>query len=116
MAVALSLGALVFMAFLLRSMPRPQVFSGWESIIVAWRDTRDVFEKLLLIFVLSRQFSRSLAITLAVATIGAAASIGTSLCGINPESMKVIRDTINDVLRWLRGETVRSSSAGSIES
>lgn len=102
--IAIATGGLVIMALILRGMPRPQIFTGWVSIVAAWRQTRGVAEKMLLVFVLSRQLSRGLAISFVIAAITAAATIGASICGLNPESMKVIRATIGDILRWLRGE------------
>ena len=111
LAVAISLVALIYMAYIVRGVPRPRIFASWKGIIGAWRQTADIFEKVLFLFVLWRQLSRGLAISLVIATITAAATIGTSLCGMNPEALKVVREIINDVLRWLRGGSVPGSQS-----
>jgi hypothetical protein len=107
--VTLTLVTFVAIFMLLRGMPRPGVFRSWKAILRAARESRTLFEKSLLVVVLIAQMCRGGAYTLAAALVAAAASIGTAICGINPENMRIARDILNDVLQWLRPESHTSS-------
>lgn len=107
--VLLSLATLGFITFLILKTPRPVIFTTWKDILAAARETQTLFEKLLLVLVLVRQLSRSTAILLTLGVIPAATSIGTSLCGISPETLRGIRDIINDVLRRLGSDQKAAS-------
>jgi hypothetical protein len=107
--IALSLATLVFIAVILWKMPRPVIFSTWRDIRAASRQSRTTFDKFLLALIIYRQISRGAAIFLTLGFISAATTIGTSICGVSPETLRGIRDIVNDILRWLRPDNKATS-------
>jgi hypothetical protein len=97
----IALGVLIYVAMLLRSIPQARLFKTWAEISTAWRQTQDLFEKLIFLGVLAFDLCRGAALVLGLTVIGAAANIGTSMCGVAPESWPHIRAIIERILEWL---------------
>ena len=102
LGAALSLFALLVMVLLIRSMPRARIFRGWRDVFAAWREIRGRLEVILFLALLFRYLCGGGTVAVVLMVVSAALTIGTSLCGLNPDALKVVREIVNDVLDVVR--------------
>jgi hypothetical protein len=98
LGAGLALLALWIMLGLIRSTPRTRIFRGWRDVIRAWRKTRGLVERCLFFGLLGKYLFGGIAAAVIIPIVCAALTIGTSLCGLNPDALRVLREIVNDIL------------------
>jgi len=96
------LAVLVLIAIAVISAPKSALIKDAADLLDHWRNTRNAGEKLLLLWVLRLQLIRGGIFALLAAIIGSAISLALSLCGSNPESMRIGQQMLDSVLDLLR--------------
>lgn len=102
LAGALSLAVLAFIAYLPFSGPRTQIFKDWREVLEAWRLAASPLEKLIVALLIARYLKGPVLLAFMVPFIGVVGTIGTAICGLDVEVLRVARAMLEDLLAYLR--------------
>jgi hypothetical protein len=110
-----SLVVFILAVLLLRSTPRVKIFDSPEHVLKVWREARGFVECLLVLRLFARHVSTGVAFALLLGMVGLSGSLLSSLCGMSPEGLAVVRGMLKDVLDFI-SRLIRPNSPGHSQS
>ncbi len=111
--IAVILTTIALAILLIRSVPRAQMFKDWREVFEAWRQTRGFWEGCIFFGLFARHISRGSAIAILLGMLTLAGTIWSGLCGLSPDTLRVIREILSDALKTIgpsRTDGLRSPS------
>lgn len=80
----------------------PPIFRSVDDVYAGWRSARTPGERLLFLGLFYRHLRGPFFVLALAPFAGVVASVGTSICGLDPEALRIIRGTIGDILDFFR--------------